>query len=52
MPTVLKFKDLGVLRPERRPYGDHCNKETLSASCHRLAGMPKRIFKSHDVDLQ
>ena len=50
MPTVLQFKDLGVLRTERRPYGEPM--EILSASCHRLTGVLKRVFKSHDVNLQ
>ena len=49
IPTVLQFKDLGVLRFERRTLGEHV--KTLSASCHRLAGMIKRVFKSHDDDL-
>ena len=48
-PTVLQFKDLDVLRSERRPYSEHI--EILSTSCHRLAGKLKRVFKSHDVDL-
>ena len=49
MPTVLQFKNVGVLRSERRPYGEHI--EILSASCHSSVGMLKRVFKSHDVDL-
>ena len=49
IPTELQFKDLGVLRSERRPYGEHI--EILSAICHRLVGMLKPVFNSHDVDL-
>jgi hypothetical protein len=49
LPSVSQLKDLGVLRSQLRPYGDHIAR--VAADGSRLSGAIMRAFRSRDVSL-